>query len=156
MYTATVSPSDQLRFFVISLAFGFAMGVVYELFRLIRLISPRSRLLCFVCDVMFMSLASLLSFVLTVVINLGIVRWYILLGEVVGFFVYMRTVGRVSGAVFRLVRWLITKLLWIVFTPLRLLWHLMVKFLSKIAKKIKKFIKSLLKNRKRILYNDLE
>lgn len=156
MYTATVSPSEQLKFFVISLAVGFAMGVVYEVFRLIRLISPKNRILCFVCDVLFMSLASLISFVLTVVINLGIVRWYILLGEVLGFFVYMRTAGRVSGAIFRLIRKVIVKVLWIIFTPLRLLWHLIVRIFSKLAKKIKKIVKTLLKNRKRILYNELE
>jgi len=138
LYTATVSPSEQLKFFVISLAVGFAMGVVYEVFRLVRLISPKNRILCFVCDVLFMSLASLISFVLTVVINLGIVRWYILLGEALGFFTYMRTMGRVSGAFFRLIRKLVIKVLWIIFTPFRLLWHLTVKNFSKLAKKFKK------------------
>lgn len=156
MYTATVTPSEQLKIFAISLMVGFAMGVVYEFFRLIRLISPKNRILCFVCDVLFMSLASLISFVLTVVINLGIVRWYILFGEAVGFFVYMRTVGRVSGAVFRLIRKATVKILWIIFTPFRVLWRLVVRIFSKLAKKFKKIVKTLLKNRKRILYNEQE
>lgn len=156
MYTATVSPTQQLRYFVIALAVGIAMGVIYEAFRLIRLISPKGKMLCFVCDVLFMSLASLISFVLTVVINTGIIRWYILLGEVVGFFVYMRTIGRVSGALFRLIRKLILKILWVIFTPLRLIKRLIVKIFSKLAKKIKKIVKTLLKNRKRILYNEQE
>lgn len=156
MYTASVSPTEQLKYFVIALAVGFFMGVLYEVFRLIRLISPRGKILCFICDVLFMSLASLVSFILTVVINTGIVRWYILLGEVVGFFIYMRTIGRVSGAIFRLIRKVIAKILWIIFTPFRLLGRLCVKFFSKLMKKIKKFMKSLLKNRKRILYNEQE
>ena len=156
MYTASVSPTEQLRFFVIALAVGFAMGVVYEAFRLIRLISPKGKILCFVCDVLFMSLAALVSFVLTVVINTGIVRWYILLGEIVGFLIYMRTIGRVSGAVFRLIRRVIAGALRVIFTPFRLLGRLCVKIFSKLNKKIKKIIKSLLKNRKRILYNKQE
>ena len=156
MYTATVSPTQQLRYFVIALAVGLAIGVIYEVFRLIRLISPKGKILCFVCDVLFMSVASLISFVLTVVINTGIVRWYILLGEAVGFFVYMRTVGRVSGALFRLIRKLIAKILWLIFTPFRLLKRLVFKIFSKLVKKIKKIAKTLLKNRKRILYNEQE
>lgn len=156
MYTASVSPTEQLRFFVIALMVGFALGIVYEVFRLIRLVSPKERILCFICDVLFMSFASLISFILTVVINTGIVRWYILLGEVVGFFVYMRTIGRVSGAIFRLIRKAMVKILCVIFTPLILLFRLCVKFFSKLTKKIKKIIKSLLKNRKRILYNERE
>lgn len=156
MYTATVSPTEQLRFFVIALAVGFAMGIVYEAFRLVRLVSPKGKILCFICDVLFMSLASLVSFILTVVINTGIVRWYILLGEIVGFFIYMRTVGRVSGAVFRFIRKITARILWVIFTPLRLLGRLCVKIFSKLTKKIKKIMKTLLKNRKRILYNEQE
>ncbi len=156
MYTASVSPSYQLRCFVIALIVGAALGIVYETFRLVRLIYPRSRILAFICDILFMSVASLVNFTLTVVVNTGIVRWHILLGEAVGFFIYMRTVGRVSGAFFRLIRKAIAKLLWVIFIPFRLLCRLMLKFSCKLIKNFKKIVKRLLKKRKRILYNEQE
>lgn len=156
MYTASVSPSYQLRCFVIAIIVGAALGIVYEAFRLVRLISPRSKLFAFICDVLFMSVASLVNFTLTVVVNTGVVRWHILLGEAVGFFIYMRTVGRVSGAVFRLIRKVIAKLLWVIFIPFRFLWRVMFKIFCKLIKKIKKIVKRLLKKRKRILYNEQE
>ncbi len=156
MYTASVSPTEQLRYFVIAIAVGFAMGVAYESFRMVRLIAPKCKILTFMCDVLFMAFASLVSFILTVVVNTGIVRWYILLGEIVGFFVYMRTIGRVSGAFFRLVRKVLAKVFWVIFIPFRLVGRLILKNSSKITKKFKKIVKSLLKKRKRILYNEQE
>ena len=156
MYTPSVSPTYQLWCFAVALAVGLALGVVYEVFRLVRLISPRGKILTFICDILFMSLASLVNFILTVVINTGIVRWYILLGQAVGFVAYMCTIGRVSGALFRLIRKVIVWILWVIFTPFRLLWSVMRKFFSKTAKKMKKIVKRLLKKRKRILYNEQE
>lgn len=156
MYSASVSPVFQLKCFAIAIVVGIALGIVYEAFRLLRLVSPKGKILTFVCDVLFMSVAALVNFILTVVVNIGIVRWYILLGEAVGFIVYMRTVGRISGALFRLIRKVIAKILWLIFTPVRLLRGVIIIFFSKLMKKIKKIVKRLLKKRKRILYNEQE
>ena len=115
MYSQDVTFKTQLLNFAAAAAVGVGIALIYEAFRIIRLISPKNKILNFVCDVLFMSFAATVSFVFTVVINDGVVRGYLLLGEFSGFILYMKTLGRLSGALLRFLRKITAKLFAAVF-----------------------------------------
>ena len=161
MYSQDVTLQTQFKNFALSCALGIALALLYEVFRVIRLIAPKSKILNYFCDILFMAVCALVTFTFTVIINDGIVRGYILLGELTGFMLYMRTLGRLSGTLFRFLRRVITLIFRAVFYPFGLLFGLIHKLIEKIAKKcckmtkkIKKIVNFLLKNRKELVYND--
>ncbi len=78
--------------FMIAFAAGLLFGVVYELFRIVRLIL-RFKAAVFVCDVMFFIMAALFLCKLSEFLG-SYVRLYAVLGFGAGIFAYIVTVGR--------------------------------------------------------------
>ncbi len=83
--------------FMIAFICGFAFGLVYEAFRVVRLIL-RFKAAVFVCDVLFFVLAAGLVFKLSMVLG-NYVRVYTLLGFGAGVFAYIVTIGRVLNLI---------------------------------------------------------
>lgn len=83
--------------FMIAFICGFAFGLVYEAFRVIRLVL-RFKAAVFVCDVLFFVLAAGLVFKLSMVLG-NYVRIYTLLGFGAGVFAYIVTIGRVLNLI---------------------------------------------------------
>lgn len=83
--------------FMIAFVCGFAFGLVYEAFRIVRLVL-RFRIAVFVCDVLFFVLAAVLVFRLSMVLG-NYVRVYTLLGFGAGVFSYIVTIGRVLNLI---------------------------------------------------------
>lgn len=89
-----VSIADCLA---ISFAAGFIFGIVYELFRIIRLIT-QFKAAVFVCDVLFFVAASFA--VISLSENLGnYVRIYTIIGFGAGVFAYITTLGRLLNLI---------------------------------------------------------
>ncbi len=78
--------------FMAALICGFAFGLVYEAFRIVRLVL-RVKPVIFLCDVLFFALAAEVVFRLSMVLG-NYVRIYTLLGFGAGIFAYIVTVGR--------------------------------------------------------------
>lgn len=96
-----VSVAGQTLEFAYSALLGVALGVLYDLFRVLRAYIKPGRVVTAVLDVLYWVLAvcALIGFVLTV--SGGQMRWYVLVGAFCGGFVYMCTI---SGLFFRAVR----------------------------------------------------
>lgn len=84
----------QIEGLLYACGLGFLIGVVYELFRSFREISPPSRTVCFVQDILFCLVSALLMFFAFLMISDGKIYPYLLVGTLVGFFVFYCTVGR--------------------------------------------------------------
>ncbi|MCD7929174.1 MAG: spore cortex biosynthesis protein YabQ [Clostridiales bacterium] len=76
-----------------SLALGAALGVVYDLFRVLRVRAPLPGL-GGALDVLFWAVATVTLFVWSVVSGGGVVRIYIALGLLAGCWVYFRLLSR--------------------------------------------------------------
>ena len=106
-----VAIAAQTRLFLMSFGFGFLLGVVYDLFRIARLTVTRGKAAVFVMDVLYFFLA---VFIFMLAFNSGEIRFYLLLGIVLGFLIYYFTFGafvlkwsnRIICALRRLLRFL--------------------------------------------------
>ncbi len=110
-------------FLAYSVVLGFALGVVYDVFRIIRMMfcvpslmisrelkgRERTGLLAntvvFVCDILFFLVSACICAIFIFHANHGRVRGIALFASLIGFIIYYNTVGRlitlVSGAVIR-------------------------------------------------------
>lgn len=90
-----LSISVQTMDFLLSCLLGVGFGVLYDAFRIIRLAFWHGKIIVGIQDVLFFVLAAIGSFLFTLLRCEGQLRFYLLLGELMGFVVYYFTVGTV-------------------------------------------------------------
>jgi len=99
------SIADQTRLFLFSLGFGFALGILYDLFRIIRLLAGRTgRVSLMAQDILYCLCCTVLSFFFFLAVGDGAVRLYLLGGEILGWLVYYVSFGTVA---LRFSEWLV-------------------------------------------------
>lgn len=147
----------QLQGFVLAVLMGVFLGILYDAFRIFRVLwqSPVSQV--FWCDLFYMALAALFTFLLAVGVSSGEVRYYIIAGEAFGFCVYFFTVGMISIRLARLVNRILQA---VVFRPLKKIYKWLDAFLTDKCKAFAAFVKKRfrkpkkrLKPHKKIVYN---
>lgn len=89
--------STQGRMFLFSLGFGFLLGILYDLFRVIRLTVSRSRGFTLFMDLLYFAFCTVLTFFFLLVLDAGRIRLYSLGGELLGFLVYYFSFGAVAS-----------------------------------------------------------
>jgi len=98
-----ITVAGQTVAFLGALAFGFLMGILYDLFRVARSYCKR-RVVPFFLDVSFWLLAGFFTFFYLLLCGEGEIRGFILLGELIGIVVYKCLIG---SAFYRLIRMII-------------------------------------------------
>ena len=88
----------------IYIAVGFALGVLYNIFRFVRGLFPRSKLLCAVLDLLFAVLSGIILFIFSAAYGRGYFRLYYLLAAAIGFAANMLTLGFAVPPLARLLR----------------------------------------------------
>ena len=153
-----ISLAVQMQGFVLAVGVGFALGAIYDVLKIARTMIRSTPSHVFWMDLAFMTVAGLVTFLLSLAASYGEVRFYLLAGEGIGFCVYFMTFGLISSRVFRLLRKLLDFCL---FRPLKCMIHAIVRWVRKIfqriAQKVKKSHakrKKRLKPRRKIVYND--
>lgn len=131
----------QTNSFLYAMALGAVLSVLYDVFRIIRVAFGGKKTAVFIEDLVFSLLALVLTFVFVIVFNNGELRFFVLIGELLGFVICHYTVGRIiigfSRAIINSIKWFFK----LIFTPI-------IKVLKKIPPKTKEIKKKLLKNRK--------
>jgi spore cortex biosynthesis protein YabQ len=152
-----LSLSFQLQGFVISIATGVLLGAYYDVFRIFRTVFQSERRAVFFQDLFYMLSAAFVTFLLSLGVNYGEVRFYILAGEIMGWCLYYLTVGMVTIRVFQLVSKILHKLL---INPIKKLLTKIFYFISKKSNIIVGNIKIVaanwkkrLKHHNKIVYN---
>ena len=154
--------NEQLLELAFAALLGLKLGLIFDFFRLIRNHTTRKNkklysLVTFVCDVLFFFFSFVFSFGFILETNMGIVRFYVLLSELFGFLLYIKTLSKIIFPfaekllsliikAFRPVFMIFIKIIHFLFIPL----IIFKNYFSKLTKKCK-FI---LKKQYIMLYNN--
>lgn len=96
-----ISISEQLISFASSLVLGAVLGVVYELFRTVRSLFGGGTVSVFIQDILFWIISSFIVYLFLLVFTEGTVRIFVIIGMFMGFYVYLKTLGRFIAFFFR-------------------------------------------------------
>lgn len=92
--------SQQGVCFLWSIVCGCIIALIYDLFRLMRLLFFKGKVGTFICDFLFMVTAALVSVIFSIGFSRGNTRYFIIIGEFLGFLTYRFTLGRLSICIF--------------------------------------------------------
>ena len=152
--------SRQLQSLFPFLGLGFFLGLLYDVLRILRLSLSRSKRLLFWFDLFFVLLSALFTFCFSLSVYYGELHLYMLLAELLGFFVFYCTFdGFFRQTAAKAARWLgsvYSLCLRVLSLPIRgflLVGEKAVKFFGFSGNKIQKKLKNLLQKRKHLLYN---
>ena len=116
----------ETQLFLLSVLIGFAMGAVYDIFRMVRIATRSGRILTFVCDVVYTVLFWFVLFTFCTGLT-GQIRVFALFGMLTGAVMERLSLGNLAVRAFgRLWRWLLRK----VFGPVK-------GFITKLIRKIR-------------------
>lgn len=90
-YIETISWQSAL--FLKTCGFGFLLGMLFEVFRMFRIIFTNGKYTVF-WDVLYMCVASVTTFLFLLINGNGTLRVYVVLGLVLGWIVFYVTVGK--------------------------------------------------------------
>ena len=153
-----ISLAVQLQGFVLAIAVGAALALVYDALKIVRTMMRSTPSHVFWMDMAFMTAAGIVTFLLALAASFGEVRFYLLAGEAMGFCLYFMTFGLISSRVFLLLRRVLD---FCVFHPLQRAAGAVGRWTCKRAKSVSaKLKKTRAKRKKRlkpsgeIVYND--
>lgn len=163
-YLYSLSLARQTGGFLLSLGFGFIMGIFYDLFRLVRISLSKSKKIYFVFDLIYCIFLGFCSYLFFLTVNEGDIRGFLILGEVMGFAIYYFSLGVVifsaGEKIIEVIKKLILSFFRAIFFPFKWIFKKVYGFASKTfrkitgkSKKIKNKSKFLLKLHKHLLYN---
>ena len=156
--------AHQTRLFFMAVGLGFFAGVVFDLFRILRLAVSFGKIAVAVQDVIYILFVFALSFVFFLSKNMGEIRLFAILGELIGFIIYYLTFGSfvysISGKLIALIRRVLSWLFKIISYPFIKAYRFAAKIAGKIGLKLKKMaiktvnkLKFRLQRDKALLYN---
>ncbi len=148
MHNMTVS--GQLQMFLLSCGVGFLLGILYDVFRLLRMAFFKQALAVFIQDVLYWCACAVCSFLFILAVNSGEIRSFLLVGELIGWLIYYLTLGSLVMKANRLLIALFKKLFTVLFTCILAPFRLLFRLLAPIAKGIGRLFKNIFK----IFYNN--
>ena len=147
----------QTQIFFYSLGFGFLLGILYDVFRTVRIIITDSRGFIIAMDIAYFAVCSFLVFCFNLVVDNGKVRIYIIFGEILGWLIYYFSFGAVAIRVSNEVKKFFRK---VIISPAGKLVSLTKRKNSRFAEKTQKLLKKYnkkikfcLQKHKGIVYN---
>lgn len=152
--------AEQTEIFLYAFGFGFLLGVLYDVFRTLRLLISDSRGFVFFMDLLYSAVCAFLSFCFALVIDSGRLRLYVAAGIILGWLVYYFSFGAIalkaSGAIISLLRRALSAIL----KPIKKTRDKFCRkirrfsvFCKKIIRKTEKKTKFSLQKHKSIVYN---
>lgn len=151
----TFDQSEQIRFFMLSLGVGFALGVFYDILRTVRLTFTKGKAAVFIFDVLYFLIFGLATFLFILSLNKGEVRLYMIVGEICGTVIYYFSLGllaiKITNATVKAVHCFFSFLFKMIFAPVSRILKRVFGIFGKIYKLLKKSEKKLQKNRKKLL-----
>lgn len=148
-----------------ALILGMQLGVVYDVFKILRIIGLNSKIATFFEDIIFFLVSTVSFFWFYMNVTEGKFRIYPVLVAVLGFFIYEVTLGKVVvflmkkivGAIKKAVKFLYKKLFYPIFSKISFLFYKLfspiMKFLKNFFQNIIKISKNLLPKTRKMLYN---
>lgn len=151
----SVPQSRQLTIFLCALGFGFLLGILYDVFRTIRLTFTESKTAVVIFDILYFVTSGFLSFLFILAMNKGEVRFYIVGGEILGWLFYYFSFGiaviKITDIITNLIKRFTAFIFRIITAPFRLIQKVFNKVLAKILMLFNKTGKKSQKIRKKHL-----
>ena len=152
--------SAQTEIFLLSLGFGFLLGILYDVFRTLRLVISNSAGFTVFADIMYFLLCAFLVFCFNLVVDNGKIRLYVLLGDLLGWLIYYFSFGEISVKISNSIIAFVKRIFRAVSIPLRRLKNRInrkfgksASFSKKIIRKFNKKLKFDLQKYKGMVYN---
>ncbi|MBQ2676343.1 MAG: spore cortex biosynthesis protein YabQ [Clostridia bacterium] len=153
--------NTDIATFFISMIVGVGLCLLYDVFRIIRLANKPDTVSGFVQDISFFVMAALVTFFNILVRCSGEIRWFVLLGELLGAICCRLTLSRlimaISKGIIRFVKAVISLIDKLIFSPvkgaLRWIKALFCRVFGFLLKKISNLIKKCLKPLYKVVYN---
>lgn len=113
------SVNEELTLFGLSCIMGVLLGICYDVFRTARILFPHNNWLIAIEDIIFLALyaAALLSF--STAAARGELRFYYVLGNFLGFMLYILTLGSIVTAIMKKLFFAVKKTIHIIFAPFK-------------------------------------
>ena len=158
-----ISVADQSVTFLLSIALGGLLCLIYDVFRSIRKAKNFSAVIVFFQDVAFFAISAILTFVFLLATTAGVLRVYILIGILIGAVLMRLTFSRLFFLILTFVLKLVVKYLGAFREKFyrtgdrifALLMKISKKTLNR-AKKIPFLFKKGLKHKGKVVYTNLE
>ncbi len=163
-YLYGISLAVQTKNFLLSLGFGFLIGIVYDFLRIIRLCISSKKIAILIFDLIYCICFCFMFFIFLLTVNEGQFRFYLLLGTGVGFSVYYFSLGAIifsfSKSLTEFIKKWSKRFFSVLCFPFRWFFsrikggvHKKLEKSRKRVKKMKNKSKTLLKLNKHLLYN---
>lgn len=137
------SVNQHLMLFFLSCLTGAFLGVLYDIFRILRIALPHSRIAVFFEDFLFCLVWSLSLMMLATVSARGELRLFFAIGSLLGFILYLVTVGRLVIASAGKFISFFTGAARLLTLPIRKLYNILYKKMSNIRSDKKKSSKKI-------------
>ena len=151
----SVPQSEQLTIFISSLGLGFLLGILYDVLRALRLSLTKSKGAVIFFDILYFILFGFFTFIFILALNKGEVRFYIIVGELIGALFYYISFGiaviKITERAVSLLRRFYAFLFKVISAPFRLIKKGFSAIFGKMSKLFKKTEKKSSKIRKKLL-----
>lgn len=84
----------QIEYFMSTIIAGFIVGIMFDIYRVFRGINPPNKIIAAISDILFWILQSLIVFVFLIVTNNGDLRYYTIIGILIGLIFYFKIMSR--------------------------------------------------------------
>lgn len=136
-----LSLSAQTQAFVYSCALGAILSVIYTAMGIIKIMSPPSRKLLFFMDLIFMLVCTVTTFLFSVAMTWGSLRYYVVFGELVGFFLFYLIVGELILKCSKAITGFLSNVYFFLTNPFRRLFKKLFSVIAKLTEKLRKKLK---------------
>lgn len=144
-----LSLEAQTRAFIYSCVLGACLAAVYTAMGIIKLISPPGKRLLFMMDLCFMLLCTGATFFYSLAVTWGSLRYYVVLGELLGFFLFYLFFGELILKCSKALIAFISKIYYLIAKPFRTLFHRLYLTVSELLSGAWRKIKSKLTVKKK-------
>ena len=110
----------QLLTFLLSVALGIIICVLYDVLRITHKHCDKNGLIIFVTDILFWIIAAFLTYILLLLRCMGSIRVFVLLGEAIGFLLFRQSASDILLTVAEFIIKIIKKIIFAVKIPLRI------------------------------------
>ncbi len=152
--------AEQTQIFLLSIGFGFLLGILYDFFRTVRLIISESKGFVLFMDLLYFLVCTFLNFCYILTVDYGKIRFYVIFAEILGWLIYYFSFGAIAIRISRFVSKSIRSFAGLLFKPInavlkkmKSLYYKIFGFNKKIIRKFAKKTKFNLQKRQGIVYN---
>lgn len=121
------SLSEHTQLFLFSCITGVLLGIIYDIFRVLRIILPHNQFLVMLEDILFFIIYIIIIVSFTSAFARGEFRIFYIFGNILGFILYFFSVGRIAVLVIKKLVSLIKSVLLLLLRPFFLLYITMRK-----------------------------